>query len=103
MHFLRIVNTPKREIGSATLQKLGEWAMVRNKSLFAASFDVGLNQTLTGRGYESLTRFTQWLGDVQRLSEREPIAAVRDLIHGIDYESTGCSKPRPARKRRKCV
>src|SRR5690606_16590386 len=63
------------------------WAMLRNKSLFAASFDVGLNQTLTGRGYDALTRFTHWLGEVQRLSEREPIAAVRDLIHGIDYES----------------
>jgi Superfamily I DNA and RNA helicases len=85
--FLRIVNTPKREIGAATMQKLGEWAMTRNKSLFAASFDMGLTQTLTGRGYESLTRFTQWLAEVQRLSEREPIAAVRDLIHGIDYES----------------
>ncbi len=47
----------------------------------------GLSQTLTGRGYESLTRFTQWLGEIQRLAEREPIAAVRDLIHGIDYES----------------
>ncbi|XNM69375.1 3'-5' exonuclease [Escherichia coli] len=84
--FLRIVNTPKREIGSATLQKLGgrRWP---NKSLFTASFDMGLSQTLTGRGYESLTRFTQWLGEIQRLAEREPIAAVRDLIHGIDYES----------------
>ncbi|HIH4672718.1 TPA: DNA helicase Rep [Citrobacter amalonaticus] len=85
--FLRIVNTPKREIGPATLQKLGEWAMTRNKSLFTASFDLGLSQTLTGRGYDSLTRFTHWLGEVQRLAEREPIAAVRDLIHGIDYES----------------
>lgn len=85
--FLRIVNTPKREIGPATLQKLGEWAMTRNKSLFTASFDMGLSQTLSGRGYESLTRFTQWLGEIQRLAEREPIAAVRDLIHGIDYES----------------
>lgn len=85
--FLRVVNTPKREIGPATLQKLGEWATTRNKSLFAASFDMGLTQTLTGRGYESLTRFTHWLGEIQRLAEREPIAAVRDLIHGIDYES----------------
>ncbi|MFY3758147.1 3'-5' exonuclease, partial [Escherichia coli] len=50
--FLRIVNTPKREIGPATLQKLGEWANLRNKSLFAASFDVGLGQHLTGRGLE---------------------------------------------------
>ncbi|VUC91648.1 ATP-dependent DNA helicase Rep [Salmonella sp. NCTC 11881] len=55
--FLRIVNTPKREIGPATLQKLGEWAMTRNKSLFTASFDMGLSQKLTGRGYDSLTRF----------------------------------------------
>ena len=56
--FMRIVNTPKREIGSATLKKLGEWAMGRNKSMFTASFDMGLTQTLNGRGYESLTRFT---------------------------------------------
>lgn len=85
--FLRIVNTPRREIGPATLQKLGEWAMTRNKSLFTASFDMGLTQTLTGRGYDSLTGFTQWLAEVQRLAESEPIVAVRDLIRGIDYES----------------
>lgn len=85
--FLRIVNTPKREIGPATLQKLGEWAMSRNKGLFTASFDMGLSQTLTGRGYESLTRFTHWLREIQQLAEREPVNAVRDLIRGIDYES----------------
>ena len=95
-------NTPKREIGPATLQKLGEWAMTRNKSLFTASFDMGLSQTLTGRGYDSLTRFTHWLGEVQRLAEREPVAAVRDLIHDIDYES-GCMKPLPARRRQRCA
>jgi len=85
--FMRVVNTPKREIGPATLQKLGEWALQRNKSLFSASFDVGLGQTLTGRGLESLQRFTGWLQDIAVLAEREPIAAVRDLIRGIDYES----------------
>ncbi|QTF06710.1 DNA helicase Rep [Brenneria izadpanahii] len=85
--FLRIVNTPKREIGPATLKKLGEWANQRNKSLFNASFDLGLSQSLTGRGLESLQRFTQWVADVARLAEREPVAAVRDLIHGLDYES----------------
>ena len=85
--FMRIVNTPRREIGSATLQKLGEWAMQRNKSLFTASFDMGLEQTLSGRGLESLQRFTWWLQEVAQLAEQEPIAAVRDLIRGIDYES----------------
>lgn len=55
--------------------------------MFTASFDMGLSQTLSGRGYEALTRFTHWLAEIQRLAEREPIAAVRDLIHGMDYES----------------
>ncbi|AHG20406.1 ATP-dependent DNA helicase Rep [Chania multitudinisentens RB-25] len=85
--FLRIVNTPKREIGSTTLQKLGEWANQRNKSLFRASFDLGLSQHLAARGLESLQRFTHWMEGVAQLVEREPVAAVRDLIHGIDYES----------------
>ncbi|WP_440867481.1 DNA helicase Rep [Symbiopectobacterium purcellii] len=85
--FLRIVNTPKREIGPATLQKLGEWANVRNKSLFTASFDLGLEAHLSGRGLSSLQRFTHWMRDIAHQAEREPVAAVRDLIHGLDYES----------------
>lgn len=85
--FMRIVNTPRREIGPATLQKLGEWATHRNKSLFTASFDMGLSQTLTGRGYDSLTHFTQWIAEIQQRCEREPVMAVRDLIRGVDYES----------------
>ncbi|MGL5387172.1 MAG: DNA helicase Rep [Enterobacterales bacterium] len=85
--FLRIVNTPKREIGPATLQKLGEWANQRNKSLFRASFDLGLGQYLTGRGLESLQRFTHWMEGIIQMMEREPVAAVRDLIRGVDYES----------------
>ncbi|CAI1755557.1 DNA helicase Rep [Serratia fonticola] len=85
--FLRIVNTPKREIGPATLQKLGEWANQRNKSLFHASFDLGLGQYLTGRGLESLQRFTHWMEGIIQMVEREPVAAVRDLIRGVDYES----------------
>jgi len=85
--FLRIVNTPRREIGPATLQKLGEWATSRNKSLFAASFDMGLRQTLSGRGLESLAHFTQWMADIARLAEGDGVQAVRDLIQGMEYES----------------
>ena len=85
--FLRIVNTPKREIGSATLQKLGEWAQQRGVSLYRASFDVGLSQHLTGRGLDALQRFMHWLDTIAKASEREPVSAVRDLIHGIGYES----------------
>lgn len=85
--FLRIVNTPKREIGPKTIQKLGEWAILRQKSLFNASFDVGLEQTLTGRGLTALQHFTHWLANIAKRAEREPLLAVRDLLHDIDYES----------------
>ncbi len=85
--FLRVVNTPRREIGPATLSKLGEWAAQRNKSLFAASFDLGLSQTLTGRGLGSLQTFTHWMAGVARRADSEPVAAVRDLVHGMEYES----------------
>ena len=46
-----------------------------------------MSQHLTGRGLESLQRFTHWLDGIAQLAEREPVAAVRDLIHGVDYES----------------
>lgn len=85
--FLRIVNTPRRGIGPATIQKLGEWANTRDKSLYQASFDLGLGQTLSGQGLAVLTNFTGWLAEVEKLVEREPLIAVRDLLHGLDYQS----------------
>ncbi|MDD9340697.1 MAG: DNA helicase Rep [Providencia heimbachae] len=85
--FLRIVNTPRREIGPKTIQKLGEWANQRSKSLYQASFDLGLEQSLKGKGLEALQRFTHWMDDIVKISEREPLIAVRDLLREIDYES----------------
>ncbi|MBT0462347.1 DNA helicase Rep [Morganella morganii] len=85
--FLRIVNTPRRGIGPATIQKLGEWANTRDKSLYQASFDLGLGKTLSGQGLAALTNFTGWLAEVEKLVEREPLIAVRDLLHGLDYQS----------------
>lgn len=85
--FLRIVNTPKREIGPVTLQKLGKWANQRNKSLFYASFDLGLRQHLSNRGLELLQRFTYWIKTIAKLAERDPVTAVRELMNGIDYKS----------------
>ncbi|MGL5800571.1 MAG: DNA helicase Rep [Plesiomonas sp.] len=85
--FLRVVNTPRREIGPATLEKLGTWAHTRNKSLFAASFDLGLEQHLQGRGLDALRQFTRWIVEIGDRAERgDPVAALRDLIHGIHYE-----------------
>ena len=40
--YLRIINTPRREIGPTTLEKLGSYANDRHISLFAASTELGL-------------------------------------------------------------
>ncbi|QIL85441.1 DNA helicase Rep [Vibrio sp. HDW18] len=85
--FLRIVNTPKREIGPATLEKLGSYANMRGKSLLAASFELGLEQHLTGRGLDNLRRFSEWLVAVADNAQRgDSIEAVRALVRDIHYE-----------------
>ncbi|MGY5822875.1 DNA helicase Rep [Vibrio chemaguriensis] len=85
--FLRIVNTPRREIGPVTLEKLGSYANMRGKSLFESSFEMGLEQHLTGRGLENLRRFTQWLVAIADQADRgDTVEAVRSLVRDIHYE-----------------
>ncbi|AFP85821.1 ATP-dependent DNA helicase Rep [secondary endosymbiont of Heteropsylla cubana] len=85
--FLRIVNTPRREIGTATLAKLGNWATQRNKSLFSASFDIGLEQKLKGINLKFLKNFTIWLQKIAKQAEIRPIEALHELIIDIDYKN----------------
>ncbi len=105
--FLRIVNTPRREIGPVTLEKLGSYANMRGKSLFEASFEMGLEQTLGGRGLENLRRFTQWLVKVSDEAERgDTVSAVRSLVRDIHYEDwlyETSSSPKAAEMRMKNV
>jgi len=85
--FLRVVNTPRREIGPATLEKLGHYANQRGKSLFSVSFEIGLEQYLTGKGLTALRSFTHWLVSLaDELNRGEPKDTLKKLIHGIDYE-----------------
>lgn len=85
--FLRIVNTPRREIGPSTLEKLGTYANMRGKSLFEASFELGLEQHLTGRGLASLRQFTRWIVDLSDQIERsDSVEAVRSLVRDTQYE-----------------
>jgi len=85
--FLRIVNVPRREIGPTTLEKLGNYANMRQISMFAASFELGLEQHLTGRGLAHVQRFTRWLVETGDHAERGDTPAVlRAMIREINYE-----------------
>ncbi len=86
--FLRVVNTPRREIGPATVEKLAEYAGGRGVSLFTACFELGLTQHLPERAATRLREFTEWLVDLGDRGQRgDPIAAVTDMIRGTNYES----------------
>ncbi|HWR88608.1 MAG TPA: DNA helicase Rep [Acidiferrobacterales bacterium] len=86
--FLRAVNTPRREIGAATLEKLSAYAQGRNLSLFAASFEMGLAQHLSDRQLASLKRFCVWLSDLaDRAKEEEPTTVLRSLLADIAYDA----------------
>jgi ATP-dependent DNA helicase Rep len=84
--FLRIVNTPRREIGPGTLESLAGYARQRGIGLLAACGELGLAQHLGERQRERLGRFQAWLGGHARRAESEPVAAVRALVHDTDYE-----------------
>ncbi len=86
--FLRIVNTPRRELGPSTLEVLGEYANGRGLSLFAASFELGLEQRLSARAIANLGRFTQWLVTMNdRALRGEAIEVARDVVRDINYEA----------------
>ncbi|GLS89635.1 ATP-dependent DNA helicase Rep [Psychromonas marina] len=85
--FIRVVNKPPRGIGAVSREKLGSYANLRHISMFSASFELGLEQTLNGKGLLSLQAFTRWLVELNdRLKREEPIDVVRDLIRDIGYE-----------------
>ena len=85
--FLRIVNTPRREIGPATLEKLGRYATERGVGLLTASFDLGLEQYLNARQLTMLRAFTHWVREIaEQTDDVDPIKLVRQLIGDIHYE-----------------
>ena len=86
--FLRVINVPRREIGSTTLEKLGNYASERGISMYAAADEIGLGAHLDSRYAERLARFKNWMDNVrQQCAQNDPIAAIRSMVMDIDYEN----------------
>lgn len=85
--YLRIINTPRREIGPTTLEKLGTYANERHISLFAASTEVGLSQKLTDKSVHRLQIFHDWVIRTANCIDRgDNFSIIEDVIKHIDYE-----------------
>ncbi|GAA6151612.1 DNA helicase Rep [Pseudoteredinibacter isoporae] len=101
--FLRIVNTPRRQIGTSTLEALGRYAGDRHISLFAAVDEMGLAREIPKQTLARLLRFREWVLHIGQLAETgNSINALREMVTDIDYEGwlvQNASSPKVAEKR----
>ncbi|MCD8517797.1 MAG: exodeoxyribonuclease V subunit gamma [Burkholderiaceae bacterium] len=89
--FIRAATTPRRGIGQATLQTLGEYAAKRHVSMFVAACEQGAQSLINPKQLLALQAF---VGFLQRFAmrasqpaSREPVAALLDeLMAAINYE-----------------
>lgn len=101
--FLRIVNTPRRQIGTSTLEALGRYAGEREISLFEATNEMGIMSQIPKQALARLQKFRSWMLDIsEKCDKGDPIEAVRDMVNDIDYEGwlhQNASSPKVAEKR----
>jgi ATP-dependent DNA helicase Rep len=85
--FLRVINTPRREIGPDTLRLLAAHAAELRTNLLQASMDPGIDRRLTARQEMTLRGFTHWLMEMINKSEDdEPAKLVCDMLADLHYE-----------------
>lgn len=86
--FLRIINTPRREIGPTTLEKLGAYANKRHISLFTACFELGLAQSLPEKSVFRLKKFADWIIDTaDNIEKGDTFAVIDRFIQQLNYEA----------------
>jgi len=86
--FVRIINTPRREIGPGTLEKLANYSQQRENSLFTSCFEIGLQHHMSERAYQNLHAFANWVVSMAHQAENiNPIDAVKNLVNDIRYET----------------
>jgi ATP-dependent DNA helicase Rep len=100
--FIRAVTTPKRGIGSGTLEALGRAAGKRHKSLFDTVFIPGLDGELTQKQHTALRQFGDFIRRMAARAEHESAGKVlNDILEAIGYETELFStlEPREAETR----
>ena len=103
--FVRAVTSPKRGVGTATLETLGQYAGHRNVSLFAAACEAGLALKLDERRLEPLTEFTRFINKIEwRAASRPASSSMRCCVPSVSRPtcSTTTTRARRSRSGRTC-
>lgn len=85
--FLRIINTPKRGMGPATLEKLGLFATEHGVSLLTACGHNGLAHVLPNKAYGTLKAFADFIEHHTRKLDGHdnPVPIIRQMIDETSY------------------
>ncbi|MFK5985685.1 MAG: UvrD-helicase domain-containing protein [Pseudomonadota bacterium] len=84
--FLRVINVPRRQIGTSTIQKLSDYSKKVNQPLFNCCLGIGINQFIDKKAINKLQEFCNWINRIGELSrELSPVKAVSQLITDMDY------------------
>jgi len=85
---LRIINVPRRKIGTSTLQTLATYAKMRDSSLFDCMDEMGLSTQLAASAMDNLREFYQWMQNLIKLcDEGHAMNAIREMVDDIGYEA----------------
>ena len=83
---LRIINTPRREIGAATIQSLANYARSRRSSLGRAMRELGLRESIGNRAWQRLQGFADLVSELRiEAGKLDAMTLARLLVAQIDY------------------
>ncbi len=83
---LRIINTPRRQIGTSTIARISEYANTRDCSLLSAMGELGLESHLAANSLARVQQFHQWLNHLMReIDNGQPISLIHEMLEDIDY------------------
>ena len=84
--FLRIANVPRRKLGAATLEALGNFANQQHCSLSQACTRVGSDH-IPDPGLKRLREFRQWMDGVRRRCDGDRgVTGIRQMLRDMEYE-----------------
>lgn len=83
--FLRIVNEPARGIGKVSLQRLQEYASLREMSLYEAAGHVIRIPEIKGKAAKGLMAFAQVIGELRDRLDARSDDILRDVLNKTGY------------------
>ncbi|MBI2785449.1 MAG: UvrD-helicase domain-containing protein [Legionella longbeachae] len=101
--FLRVINTPKRGIGEASLDALGRYAQGRGISLYTAADHLALSEHIVDKTRAALLTFKSWLEEIKKRLTTESITeCLKQMVEASGYEAhvyEQCDTPAKAQKK----